>query len=91
MSNSLILILDDRSETELLIRRTFEASPILVRQVQTRQDALLIADDIEVLLVSTDLSSEDAYQLASDLTVYYPSAALYFLVAGEYDSSAAEG
>ena len=89
MIKPLILIIDDRPDTELAVRRAFDSEPVMIRQVQNRQDALLIADDIQILLVSANLQSEDSYELAADLANYYPSAALYFLVAEGYDAQLA--
>lgn len=85
MSKPLILIIDDRPESELAVRRAFDSEPVMIRQVQNRQDALLIADDIQILLIAEDLQSESSYELASDLSNYYPSAALYFLVSNAYE------
>ena len=39
----------------------------------------LIEDDIQILLIASDLKDENAYELATDLVKYYPSAALYFI------------
>ena len=85
----LILVLDDNSDFELTSRRAFDAFPVKIRQVHSRQDALLIEDDIQILLIASDLKDENAYELASDLVKYYPSAALYFIEDSNYNSQMA--
>lgn len=83
MSYPFILIIDDINETELIVRQAFEALVIKVRQVSDRESTLLIEEDIQIILISDSLSSEDPLQLASDLVLYYPKAALFFLTDGQ--------
>jgi hypothetical protein len=83
MSYPFILIIDEYKETELIVRQTFESFAIKVRQVTDRENTLLIEDDIQIILISDTLTSEDPLQLASDLALYYPKAALYFLTEGQ--------
>ena len=80
-----ILIIDEENKFELAIRRAFDSYPVKIRQVQTRQEALLIDEEIQIMLIASNLNTEDPYVLAADLMNYYPSAALYFLADSDYD------
>jgi len=80
MSTSLLLIIDDDPRTEQEILRSFANYPIGIISVASSAEAMLVTQNVSVILCSSHIDDEDGYDVASRLCDYHPAAALFMLL-----------